>query len=448
MTMAEHNLQDFIKQSLVRVCRPDGAVVGSGFLVSRSHVLTCAHVVDQAARDNGEVSLDFPFVTNEQSLTAWVVSRQPLQRLTSFPPENGQDVALLQLKTGCPSGGRPARLVRQTDLLDHGFRTFGFPPNNDDGVWVDGRLRDVTARGWVQLDKLSNDNYFVAPGFSGGPVWDVEINGVVGMIVAADRQTTPGRGAFMIPTEKLLAASPILAASEVGRQVAARNSCLLIKPSVANLKREKQQEEDIETVIKPAILQAGLTLRGEYPDGLLIGDILAGLIPQVYEAEIVVVDANCYVPKSEFGLSPYLYYFLGLRHAKGNDTILVSRTDQHLPHSLQLRPHTLCYNPTVPRSVMEFIQTFKTVVQRIQARAEERPDNPIQEYKEELARREELERAKAEKAEAEALAELLKQLATQRVAAPGPPEVPPLPPAAGGNKITFRRTNRPIQDRK
>lgn len=54
----------------------------------------------------------------------------------------------------------------------------------------------------MQIEDVKLTGYFVAPGFSGGPVWDETAGGVVGMIVAAERQ--PGlRAAFLIPAAAL-----------------------------------------------------------------------------------------------------------------------------------------------------------------------------------------------------------------------------------------------------
>lgn len=57
---------------------------------------------------------------------------------------------------------------------------------------------------------MKQTGYFVTPGFSGGPAWDETLDGVVGMIVAAD--TSPGvRVAFIIPVDRLIEAWPELA---------------------------------------------------------------------------------------------------------------------------------------------------------------------------------------------------------------------------------------------
>lgn len=433
MRTAPECLQDSIKQALVRLHTARG-IVGSGFLVSPSHVLTCAHVADHA--EQGEVVLDFPFVARDKTLTAWVASRHPATPLVHFPPNDGLDVALLQLKSGAPSGSRPARLVKDKVAWNQKFRSFGFPPRYDDGVWVEGSFRDEQVRGWVELDRLSEGAYFIAPGFSGSAVWSETYNGVVGMIVAADRNVS-GTAAYMLPTHRLLKAVPLLATSEAGRQVNDRNKCLLLMPYLADLVSQHQQQEDVRDVIQPAIEQSGLVLPRAHVNGLAVDDIREEWIPEVCEAEIVVVDANSYGTGS-CGLSPYLYYLLGMRHTRGNDTILVSRSESHLPFSLQRKPHTLTYNPSKPRSVRDFTESFHDVVLKIQARADTRPDNPIQEYHEKLASQAQLNRSLAEKEELERYrmeAEL--RLRQQRTPTSEPRE---LEPGETKERIVFRPT--------
>jgi hypothetical protein len=57
--------------SLVRFRAVEDVVVGAGFLVSREHVLTCAHVLAQALHipedtpepPGGAVTLEFPWIS-------------------------------------------------------------------------------------------------------------------------------------------------------------------------------------------------------------------------------------------------------------------------------------------------------------------------------------------------------------------------------------------------
>jgi hypothetical protein len=196
-----------IELSIARIRAPDGRTVGAGFLIAEGQVLTCAHVVAAALglTENtletlqAEVHLDFALVAPGHILTACV---------THWQPES--DVAGLQLDDDPPAGARPMRLVTAQDLWTHAFRAFGFPTGYDDGVWASGVLRGRTAAGWVQIEDVKEPGYWVQPGFSGTAVWDEQLNGVVGMAVAAD--TDRGiKAAFMVPVSLLIEAWPQLA---------------------------------------------------------------------------------------------------------------------------------------------------------------------------------------------------------------------------------------------
>lgn len=191
-------------------------------------------------------------------------------------------------------------------------------------------------------------------------------------------------------------------------------SCVLIKPHPSTSEGREQQERHIKNLIGPAIRQANLELVGDEA-GCSTDDVTPVLIRQVYEADIVVVDANCYETGSVASFSPFLYYFIALRHTLGNQTILVSQTTDHLPHSLR-KHHTLSYQPD---ESWQFYQQFMEVVQAIRSGEDQRPDNPIQEYLQELeyrAKEEELARTQRMLAAREAQLEALqkeKKIASQ-----------------------------------
>lgn len=206
-----------LEASVVRILDPAGAVAGAGFLVSDRHVLTCAHVVARAlgltdlsaAMPEAEVTLDFPLVARGMTLTARAILWKPVSSEPSNSPNGAEDIAGLELVEQAPSLSRQCRLMTSADLWGHGFRAFGFPARHDDGVWATGVLRGRQGAGWIQIEDLKDAGYRVEPGFSGAPVWDEALDGVVGMAVAADEQ--PGiRAAFIIPTETLIGAWPAL----------------------------------------------------------------------------------------------------------------------------------------------------------------------------------------------------------------------------------------------
>ena len=184
-----------LKNTLVRIYDIREQVVGAGFLVGARHILTCWHVVEHVRGENDTVTLDFPFL-HAGRLTA------SLQRLNEE-----QDTAVLLLKEDPPAGAFPVRPVAVADLWGHPFRSFGFPSGYPDGVWATGLIRGPNARDWLQIEDVKTTGHFVQPGFSGSPIWDDEVNGVVGMVVAAERD--PGvRAAFCIPTPLLLQVWP------------------------------------------------------------------------------------------------------------------------------------------------------------------------------------------------------------------------------------------------
>lgn len=195
--------------SLIRIFHPKGYAVGVGFLVDDQHAITCAHVVATALElrtypenaPTDELTLDFPLTSPNQKLTARVVSWQ-------IPAIGQGDVAILEITSPLPEKATPACLIQAPDLWHHTFRAFGFPKNHENGTWATGRILGTKAGGWQQIESTEKTGYFVQPGFSGGPVWDERLGGVVGMIMEAETAT---RAAFISPVGVLAAAYPPLA---------------------------------------------------------------------------------------------------------------------------------------------------------------------------------------------------------------------------------------------
>jgi ActR/RegA family two-component response regulator len=185
--------------SIVRVRTPQGKPVGAGFLVSDRQVMTCAHVISSIFHlpcnehnvPNESVSIDFPLAAPDQVLDASICYWKP-----------SADIAGLHLKGPLPDGSKPARLITANDMWGHSFRVLGFPMDHNHGVWASGVLRGRVANDWLQIVDTVEPGYRVAPGFSGSPVWDELLQGVVGMVVAADLQEKT-KAAFLIPTNVL-----------------------------------------------------------------------------------------------------------------------------------------------------------------------------------------------------------------------------------------------------
>ncbi|MGW8944134.1 serine protease [Streptomyces koyangensis] len=208
------------------------------FLVSDTLALTCAHVVQAALGTTGDeapdaaarVQVDLPLVVpaperdggapvTTARVEHWVPPRAPTEgpsvpasRTESSPGRAGPvlpaDVAVLRLEAPLPGAG-PVRLVEADELWGHPLRAYGLPAGRPGGVWHAGVLRGRQADGWVQAD-LAGDGYPVSRGFSGAPVWDDQLSGVVGMVTVAESGEPPV--SYLVPTSGLLAVRPELRA--------------------------------------------------------------------------------------------------------------------------------------------------------------------------------------------------------------------------------------------
>ena len=189
------------ESAIVRIRAANGRIAGAGFLVAPQCVITCAHVVATALNlssttsevPQSPVCLDFPLVAPNCLLDA---------RVVLWKPSHQDDIAGLELEKDPPPGVQVGCLVVADDLWGHPFQTLGFPSGYENGVYASGRLLACEASGWVQVEDVKPTGYFVAPGFSGSPVWDESLSGIAGMVVAAETQRDI-RAAFMISASAL-----------------------------------------------------------------------------------------------------------------------------------------------------------------------------------------------------------------------------------------------------
>ncbi|MFE7354683.1 trypsin-like peptidase domain-containing protein [Streptomyces sp. NPDC057543] len=212
--------------SVVRILDRLGTPQGAGFLTGERDVVTCAHVVAAAlgledaqadpegpgATDAGcepgrppagRLHLDFPLSAPGRPVGATVVAWVPVQA------DGTGDIAVLRLAEPAPPEASQARLVEDGAVAELQVRTVGFPLGDDAGVYSAGLLRGRQATGWFQYDTDPASQFTVQRGFSGAPVWDRDLGGVVGMVVTTDVDRGR-RTAYMIPTSTLCAAWPPL----------------------------------------------------------------------------------------------------------------------------------------------------------------------------------------------------------------------------------------------
>ncbi len=208
--------------AIARLRKGDSDIVGTGFLVSDRYVLTCAHVVNAALEKDFNskekpteiVNLDLPFIEGncgelKGRVVFWLDSNK--KTLQENDIRGAYDIAGLELETPV-TRSKPVKLLAQSNLYNHQFQTFGFPSGVPEGIWVDGRLFERQTNGWIQMEGNHNASYFIKGGFSGAPVYDLELQGVVGMVATAFASKNI-RIAQMMPSTVLLQTWEALEAS-------------------------------------------------------------------------------------------------------------------------------------------------------------------------------------------------------------------------------------------
>ena len=213
-----------------RVLRSGGGVAGAGVLIDQRHVLTCAHVVNQAlGRDRqqqerpvGEVELDFV-----EAEAGPINARVADGGWGPIGPGGGGDVAVLELSMDAPREARRALLRHPPRLGGHRFDTYGYPRLYDTGLGATGVLAawGGPANQWVELQAMEVPGHRVERGFSGAAVYDQVARAVVGIVVAEDK-LAEAKMAWMLPVRILTK----LLGSSWPRLTAIMRSCATYEP--------------------------------------------------------------------------------------------------------------------------------------------------------------------------------------------------------------------------
>jgi hypothetical protein len=196
--------------------RADGTrqAVGVGFLVDGQLALTCAHVLRAAfglaeghrPPAGATIRVDAPLLPEPRGGDRLVHAR--VEKFVERSSAGEGDIAVLRLEAPIP-GTRPVHLAATSTLWNHTAGVFGLPGQRPDGVWHSGLLKEAQGNGWIQMNlDPSSGGYAVSQGFSGAPVWDEALGGVVGMMVAAEAGSPAV--SYLIPTQCLVEAWPRL----------------------------------------------------------------------------------------------------------------------------------------------------------------------------------------------------------------------------------------------
>ncbi|MFD9422981.1 MULTISPECIES: trypsin-like peptidase domain-containing protein [unclassified Streptomyces] len=177
-----------------RVCA--GRNIGSGFLVSDRHVMTCAHVVAGVER----AQVTFAQYPDLGTLEASVIVGAGWQE----SEQDRGDVAVLELDR--PVVVRPARFGAVHAAYAHPaarLTAYGFPRSYDEGILGEFRSTSdqLIAGEWLQLEAWTGYSRPLEEGFSGAAVVREETGEVVGMVTARHLE---GGGGRMLPSQALV----------------------------------------------------------------------------------------------------------------------------------------------------------------------------------------------------------------------------------------------------
>ena len=185
------------------ICNKSGKPVGTGFIATESLVVTCAHVIESAGGHPGdEVQL--------QQASGDILNAKVLPEY--WRDSLAEDVAFLRLPEALPKDALTATFGETEKIVDHNFRTYGFPDVKGVGglIGTGVILGKATIQGWPVLQLRSKE---VTPGFSGAPVFDIDSRRVVGMVTAItppDNYHRLGETAFATLSEVLAGICPEL----------------------------------------------------------------------------------------------------------------------------------------------------------------------------------------------------------------------------------------------
>ncbi|MEU3527380.1 trypsin-like peptidase domain-containing protein [Streptomyces sp. NPDC038707] len=263
------------EQGLARIFDHQGELLGAGFLLGRDLVCTCAHVVAHGdgtapSRPVEPLAVDFPLVPagTREHVTATVIAWHP-----------ADDIAVLRLDRAV-AGTAPLPLAGpDAPLYGRAARLYGFPESTDTGVNAHGVLRGGQGAGLIQLD-AGHGSVAIQPGFSGGPVWDVEAGRVVGMLATRGRAGLDGT-AYLIPAPRLAARAP-----DAPDDAGPFKGLLRFEEKDAHLFTGRAAETD---ALVAAVREQPLTLLTGQSGTGKSSLLYAGLLPRLRAADATVV---------------------------------------------------------------------------------------------------------------------------------------------------------------
>jgi hypothetical protein len=175
---------------------------GSGLVIDRQRILTCAHVARAIQDSGGAIWVAFP--KSKKGVTS---RSRVAQEDVAFADSGAevQDLASVSPRARAPGvDAVPLRDPVSASLLSRRWWAFGFPQGDQACNVARGTVGEVLANGLIRIDRKSR--YGVESGFSGAGVWSPEYRAVVAVITEAEGRRGDGRA---IPLHHLEACFPV-----------------------------------------------------------------------------------------------------------------------------------------------------------------------------------------------------------------------------------------------
>lgn len=191
------NIEDNITRVTVQIINEEGGVSGAGILLNEAYILTCAHVIAPGFK---EVS---PTDAYEIKIRINIPSVQLDCKASIVYWDEEKDIAGLELPESLSESKKEELfsqplLTKLSTLRGRQVNVFGFPrrKDNPNGIWSAGVVRGQQTGSLMQLDPTGDTANLVEGGFSGGPVVDVSLEKIVGMLTSYDSKS---RAAYFLP---------------------------------------------------------------------------------------------------------------------------------------------------------------------------------------------------------------------------------------------------------
>lgn len=189
---------ELLRQCMVRVAVPDGPkkAQGTGFFVAPGLILTCAHVVEDAQKQNARI--DITWWTGQKAIEERTMAAQ----LKEFRAAPYPDIALLQVE----ATDHPCVFLGEAAEPFDKLYGYGCPED-----YFNGDAVTLECEGWANeprsLLKLKQGQ--LKSGFSGAPLLNVRTGQVCGL-VKLSRDQESDLGGRAIPTKTALQEFPQL----------------------------------------------------------------------------------------------------------------------------------------------------------------------------------------------------------------------------------------------